>query len=191
MTTLHALTKRFFKSNGLLQSLLLVFAVVSITSCAADENDDPFYFDVEAQKAKDEETIRKYFRDNNIDTTAVVRSPESGLYYLDVVVGEGEQVELNDTVTVQYIGKLVNNFIFDSTYDRGRPATFVVRKSAVVNGVAQQGVIDGWVEGLQKMRVGGEAKLFIPSHLAYGPYGSGSVPGNAVLIFNVEILSKK
>lgn len=191
MTNLQALTKSFFKSNVLLQRLFLVLTVVSLASCAKDQ-DDPFYFDVEAQKVKDEETIRKYFRENDVDTTAVQRT-ESGLYYLEVVEGEGEQIAEGDTIEAHYIGRFTNNLIFDSSYNRGRSASFIVRESKVENGVAQQGVIDGWVEGLQKTNVGGEIILYIPSHLAYGPFGNmnGNIPSNAVLVFNVEVLSKK
>lgn len=180
MSTLHTLTRRIFKSNNLLQSLLLIFAVASLASCAADKN-DPFYFDVEAQKVRDEAAIRQYFRDNNIDTLAVERS-ESGLYYLNVIEGEGAKIEAGDSVSVHYVGKYLSNIIFDSSYSRAKLLNFVVEKNAV---------IDGMVEGIQKMNVGGEAILFIPSHLAYGPFGGGSVPGNTVLIFNLEAISKK
>ena len=180
---LQALTTRFFKGIGLFQCLLLVITVVSFTSCAEDEREQ-FYFDAVAQKEKDEKAIRQYFRDNNVDTTAVERS-ETGLYYLEVTEGTGEQVQLKDTVTVHYIGRFTNNLKFDSSYDRGRPATFIVRPTTLT----EEGVIDGWVEGLQKMRIGGEGFLYIPSHLAYGPY-SRNVPPNSVLVFNVEVKSK-
>lgn len=176
--TLQALKNRFLKGNGLFQSLLLVVTMLAFTSC--EEETEQFYFDKEAQKAKDEATIRKYFRDNNVDTTAVERS-ESGLYYLEVTEGTGEQIKLGDMVSVHYIGTYTNNLKFDSSYDRGRLFTFLVQNGEV---------IDGWLEGIQKMRVGGETFLYIPSHLAYGPF-SQNVPPNAVLIFNIEVKSKQ
>lgn len=178
--TFQTLKNQLFKSSTLFQLLFLFVAVTTFTSCAEDEAEQ-FYFDVEAQKEKDEQTIRQYFRDNDVDTTVVERT-ESGLYYLEVTEGEGEQLELGDTVTVHYIGRYTNNLKFDSSYDRGKAYTFLLEDGQV---------IDGWVEGLQKMRVGGEGYLYIPSYLAYGLYGGGSVPPNSVLIFNIEVLSKK
>ncbi|MER2999124.1 FKBP-type peptidyl-prolyl cis-trans isomerase [Pontibacter populi] len=185
--TLLTLKNKLRKGNGLLQTLLLVVTILSFTACAEDDT-ERFFFDEEAQKVKDEEAIRKYFRDNNVDTTAVVRT-QSGLYYLEVTEGEGEEIQLNDTVEAHYIGRFINNLIFDSSYNRGKAYTFVVRESTLT----EQGVIKGWAEGLPLMRVGGEGFLYVPSHLAYGPYPdpSSSIPPNAVLVFNIEVLSKK
>ncbi len=179
---IQALKSRLFKNSNLLQVLVLAISALTFTACEKDET-ERFYFDAEAQKVKDEGIIRQYFRDNNVDTTAVVKS-ESGLYYLEVTEGEGEQIMAGDSVEAHYIGRFVNNLIFDSSYNRGRTSTFVV---------AEGNVIDGWVEGLQMMRVGGEGYLYVPSHLAYGVFGSqnGSIPSNSVLVFNIEILNKK
>ena len=81
-------------------------------------------------------------------------------------------------VEVHYTGKLIDGTVFDSSVERGAPATF---------GVTQ--VIPGWVEALQLMKVGAKWRLFIPSQLAYGPQGAGNVIGpNATLIFDVELL---
>ncbi|MEJ8757871.1 FKBP-type peptidyl-prolyl cis-trans isomerase [Pontibacter sp. H259] len=177
--TYQALKNRLLKNSTLLQLLLLVVTALTFTACAKDE-DNQFFFDAEAQKVKDEEAIRKYFRDNDVDTLAVERT-ESGLYYLEVTEGTGEQVKFGDRISVHYIGRYTNNLKFDSSYDRGNSYVFDVK---------EEQVIDGWLEGVQKMRVGGEAFLYIPSHLAYGPFGSGSVPPNSVLVFNIEVLRK-
>lgn len=84
----------------------------------------------------------------------------------------------DDQVEVHYTGKLIDGTVFDSSVDRGVPATF---------GVTQ--VIPGWVEALQLMKAGSKWRLFIPSALAYGPNGAGGVIGpNATLIFEVELL---
>ena len=83
-----------------------------------------------------------------------------------------------DSVTVHYTGKLIDGTVFDSSVERGEPATF---------GVTQ--VIPGWVEALQMMKEGAKWRLFIPSNLAYGPNGAGNVIGpNATLIFDVELI---
>ncbi len=86
--------------------------------------------------------------------------------------------EAKDTVSVHYTGKLIDGTVFDSSEERGVPATF---------GVTQ--VIPGWVEALQMMKEGAQWRLYIPSALAYGPQGAGGVIGpNATLIFDVTLL---
>ncbi|WP_242920971.1 FKBP-type peptidyl-prolyl cis-trans isomerase [Pontibacter liquoris] len=167
------------KASSLLKALLFLVLSVSFASCG--DTVDPYTFDVEGQKKLDEQTIRQYFRLNKVDTTAVVRT-SSGLYYLNDVPGTGVQIKAGDEVEVHYIGKFVNNATFDSSYDRGDSFSFVV-------GAGQ--VIKGWDEGLQLMKVGEEAHLFIPSHLGYGPRGRGSVPPSAVLIFEIKAISVK
>ncbi len=92
--------------------------------------------------------------------------------------GNGPRPEATDQVEVHYTGKLIDGTVFDSSVDRGVPATF---------GVTQ--VIPGWVEALQLMKAGSKWRLFIPSQLAYGPQGAGGVIGpNQTLIFDVELL---
>ncbi len=93
--------------------------------------------------------------------------------------GEGPKPEASDQVEVHYTGKLIDGTVFDSSVDRGMPATF---------GVTQ--VIPGWVEALQLMNAGSKWRLYIPSNLAYGPNGAPGSPigPNATLIFDVELL---
>jgi FKBP-type peptidyl-prolyl cis-trans isomerase FklB len=103
----------------------------------------------------------------------------SGLQYTIMKKGEGELPKASDKVNVHYHGTLLNGNIFDSSVDRGTPASF---------GVTQ--VIAGWVEALQLMPVGSKWKLFIPSNLAYGERGAGeNIPPFSTLIFEVELLS--
>lgn len=107
-----------------------------------------------------------------------VKVTASGLQYEVLAEGEGESPKAGDTVTVHYTGKLIDGTVFDSSVERGEPATF---------GVTQ--VIPGWVEALQMMKPGAKWRLYIPSDLAYGPNGAGGVIGpNATLIFDVELL---
>jgi FKBP-type peptidyl-prolyl cis-trans isomerase len=102
----------------------------------------------------------------------------SGLQYRVLREGTGPSPKATDRVTVNYSGKLIDGTEFDSSYKRGEPATFAVN-----------GVIKGWSEALQLMKVGGKYELFIPSDLAYGERGAGqSIGPNATLIFEVELL---
>lgn len=100
-----------------------------------------------------------------------------GLYYRDISVGTGRVVVTGDSVSVRYDGYLSNGTRFDSNQAAG--ITFKLGAGAV---------IAGWDEGLPGMHVGGKRQLVIPSSLAYGAYGNGPIPGNAAIVFNVEIL---
>ena len=105
----------------------------------------------------------------------------SGLQYKVIKEGTGETPKLTDTVTTNYRGTLIDGTEFDSSYRREQPATFPVK-----------GVIPGWTEALQLMKVGSKWQLFTPSNLAYGERGAGRDIGpNTTLIFEVELLSIK
>lgn len=110
---------------------------------------------------------------------AEVKTTPTGLQYEVLTEGDGPQPEATDQVEVHYTGKLIDGTVFDSSVDRGIPATF---------GVTQ--VIPGWVEALQLMKAGAKWRLFIPSNLAYGPNGAPGSPigPNSTLIFDVELL---
>ena len=101
----------------------------------------------------------------------------SGLQYQALTEGKGAKPKPTDVVRVHYKGTLLDGKQFDSSYDRGQPATFPLN-----------GVIKGWTEGLQLMPVGSKYKLFVPSELAYGENGPGQIGPNATLIFDVELL---
>lgn len=103
----------------------------------------------------------------------------SGLQYREVKAGTGKSPKASDKVTTHYRGTLIDGTVFDSSYDRGEPATFPVN-----------GVIAGWTEALQLMKEGAVWELFIPANLAYGTRGAGAKIGpNATLIFTVELLN--
>src|SRR5438445_790013 len=121
----------------------------------------------------------KFLAENK--TKPGVKTTASGLQYLVEKEGSGTPPKETDTVTVNYRGTLIDGTEFDSSYNRGEPATFPVNR-----------VIKGWTEALQLMKPGGKYKLFIPANLAYGPGGAGGDIGpNATLIFEVELLSAK
>lgn len=102
---------------------------------------------------------------------------ESGLVYREMTAGTGPAPGPTDAVRVHYRGTLINGTEFDNSYTRNEPAEF-----------ALNGVIGCWTEGLQRMKVGGKARLVCPSDLAYGDQGQSPIPGGAALIFEVELL---
>lgn len=132
----------------------------------------------EAAKMADvnEAAGKKFLEENG--KRVEVKTTASGLQYEVITDGDGEMPTAHDQVEVHYTGKLIDGTVFDSSVERGVPATF---------GVTQ--VIPGWVEALQLMKAGSKWRLFIPSQLAYGPQGAGGVIGpNSTLIFDVELL---
>ena len=103
---------------------------------------------------------------------------DSGLQYMVLDEGTGASPTASDTVRCHYEGRLIDGTVFDSSYRRGVPAEFPLN-----------GVISGWTEGLQLMKVGAKFRFFIPYDLAYGSRGAGaSIPPYAALIFDVELI---
>ena len=108
-----------------------------------------------------------------------VQTTVSGLQYEIIRQGEGEKPAAADSVTVHYRGQLSDGKVFDSSYDRGEPVTFLLGR-----------VIEGWQEGLQLMPVGSHYRIYIPHELAYGERGAGQeIPPFSPLIFEVELIS--
>jgi FKBP-type peptidyl-prolyl cis-trans isomerase FklB len=101
----------------------------------------------------------------------------SGLQYEVLSTGEGAVPTREDTIRAHYHGTLIDGSVFDSSYDRGQPAEFPVG-----------GVIAGWTEALQLMNAGSKWRLYVPSELAYGAQGVGSIPPHSTLVFDVELL---
>jgi FKBP-type peptidyl-prolyl cis-trans isomerase len=127
----------------------------------------------EKNKAEGEAFLAKNKARAGVKTTA------SGLQYEVLKEGTGPTPKPTDTVTVNYLGTLVDGTKFDSSYDRKEPATFVLNQ-----------VIPGWTEGVQLMKVGSKYKFYIPAALGYGERGAGGVIGpNAPLVFEIELVS--
>jgi FKBP-type peptidyl-prolyl cis-trans isomerase FklB len=106
-----------------------------------------------------------------------VITTESGLQYKIIKEGTGKQPKLTDQVLTHYHGTLLDGTVFDSSVDRGQPATFGVNQ-----------VIKGWQEGIPLMKEGAKYRFYIPQNLAYGTRGSGKIPGGSLLIFDVELI---
>src|SRR5215471_1593825 len=120
----------------------------------------------------------KFLAENK--TKEGVKTTASGLQYKVLKEGSGATPKASDTVTVNYRGTLTDGTEFDSSYKRNEPATFPLA-----------GVIKGWTEALQLMKVGSKYQLFIPPGLAYGPQGQRGIPANSLLIFEVELMDTK
>ncbi|MFQ5444929.1 MAG: FKBP-type peptidyl-prolyl cis-trans isomerase, partial [Nitrospinales bacterium] len=126
-------------------------------------------------ESKGQEFLAKNAKRKGVKTTS------SGLQYEIVKAGTGRSPKPTDQVETHYRGTLINGEEFDSSYKRGQPATFPLN-----------GVIPGWTEALQLMKVGGKWKIVVPSNLAYGPRGTrGMIGPNATLIFEIELLAIK
>jgi FKBP-type peptidyl-prolyl cis-trans isomerase FkpA len=129
------------------------------------------------ENAAGEELTRSMaFVDEQAGLTGATRT-ESGIVIQELEAGNGQSPTVTDTVRVHYHGTLQDGSVFDSSVDRGEPASFPLN-----------GVIPCWTEGVQTMQVGGKSRLVCPPDLAYGPAGRPGIPGNAALVFEVELL---
>jgi peptidyl-prolyl cis-trans isomerase A (cyclophilin A) len=109
-----------------------------------------------------------------------LQTTESGLMYVVLKAGDGPSPKPTDVITAHYTGWLLDGTKFDSSHDRNRPLTYRLDK-----------LIKGWIEGVGMMKAGGKRRLIIPPQLGYGERGSGPVPPNATLVFDMELLEVK
>lgn len=139
---------------------------------------DNYFNNVQQMEAAANLEASKLFLSQNAAKEGVTETP-SGLQYKVITMGSGEKPLATDVVTVHYTGKLTDGTVFDSSVERGEPASF---------GLDQ--VIEGWTEALQLMPVGSKFEIWLPAELGYGPQGiQGVIPPYSVLNFEVELLS--
>jgi FKBP-type peptidyl-prolyl cis-trans isomerase len=146
---------------------IITFFIASILifSCSTKGN----------QSEIDDQIIRDYLASKQLHPI----KDTSGLYYITTVEGTGTAPTINSTIEVKYIGSLINGSIFDQTLT---DKTF---------SYALSGLIKGWQIGIPLMKTGGKATFYIPSALGYGATGWGIIPPNAVLVFEIELISVK
>jgi FKBP-type peptidyl-prolyl cis-trans isomerase FklB len=134
---------------------------------------------IQNEKSKlNREAGEKFLAENK--KKAGVITTESGLQYEILVPGNGVSPTAVDSVTCHYRGTFIDGKGFDNSYDRGQPISFSLT-----------GVIKGWTEGLQLMKIGAKYKFYVPYQLGYGEYDYMSIPGGSVLIFEVELINVK
>ncbi len=148
-------------------TLFLAFCGLFLFSCKDDS------LSPEEQLQEDIRIIKQYLADHNLtaDSTA------SGLRYIITQEGTGGHPGVQSTVTVKYKGYLTDGSVFDETTG-GKSATFALTQ-----------VIAGWQEGIPLLKKGGKGTFLLPSYLGYGPSGSGPIPPNTVLIFEVDLIN--
>ena len=129
-----------------------------------------------ASAAEGELALANAFMEEQASVDGAERT-ESGIVIQEITPGSGPTPTAENTVQVHYHGTLRDGTVFDSSVDRGEPATFPLT-----------GVIPCWTEGLQHIGVGGKSRLVCPPDLAYGPQGPPGIPGNSALVFEVELL---
>jgi len=151
-----------FKNYKMKSSLYLLLSIFAFLSCS--DNDSTF-------EPQNETDILKYIKDNNLDAT----KSSSGLYYVIDNEGNGARPTSSSNVTVAYKGYFLNGKVFDQSNSGG--ISFGLNR-----------VITGWTEGITYFKEGGNGVLLVPSNLGYGPNGSLSIPGGAVLVFDVKLI---
>ena len=164
------------KILSLAMAALLLAGMASCNNSSSNETTTEEATPDYGQQIKDNKTIGREFMEQNAKNDSVVQT-QSGLQYMVLKEGTGAKPGPTDEVTVHYTGKLLDGTVFDSSVERGEPATFPLDK-----------VIAGWTEGLQLMSEGSKYRLFIPSELAYGSKGTQNILPNSTLIFDVELI---
>jgi len=144
-------------------AVLAGFLIISVISCTKDINN----------AEEEQEQIANFLKKEDID----IEPTASGLYYIELIEGTGQQAMTGDTVEIYYVGSFLDGRVFDSN----------LNSSALRFAIGSGAVILGMDEGVSYMREGGEALLVVPSSLGYGPYGSYPIPGYTPLAFEIYL----
>jgi FKBP-type peptidyl-prolyl cis-trans isomerase FkpA len=158
--------------KNVLGSLLLICTVLFATTGHAQD-----------QKTIDDKILTEYFTKNHIKA----QKTPSGLYYTIKKKGSGENAKPGQQVNMNYIGKFLDGKKFDANVDESYQP--VNGRTIFSFKLGAHQVISGWDEGVQLLNKGCRATLYLPSALAYGPGGTGPIPANSVLVFDVELVS--
>lgn len=165
------------KNKKIIFGTLIVGLISNKLSSNEISSSRNFFKNLFASKSVKNLNKANQFLEENKNNDNVIVTP-SGLQYQILKYGEkGKNPTENDKVKVHYIGTFIDDIKFDSSYERGEPATFPVN-----------GVIPGLIEGLKLMSIGSRYKFYIPPNLAYGEEGKFTIPPNSLLIFEVELL---
>ncbi|MFY0653627.1 MAG: FKBP-type peptidyl-prolyl cis-trans isomerase [Cyclobacteriaceae bacterium] len=162
-----------------MKSILNIFLGLSLSamailqSCGSDDSEE----DISGQLAIDNIEINTYIAVNALQN---VQTSETSLRYIITEVGTGEDILVQDIVSVHYEGRYLDGRAFDSSYDRGEPLTYNFGIGAVV---------PGFDEGVLRIGDGGKGTIIVPSYLAYGASGYGDIAPNEILVFDMEVLS--
>lgn len=143
-----------------MKRVLVLSAVTALLACGSNVTGAPEEVDFAPELGVDLDQMQK---------TA------GGVYYQDLTVGTGDEVEIGESIVVTYTGWLVDGTIFDSNVK----LCFLLQHGSL---------IEGWIEGIPGMREGGKRKLVIPPQFGYGDRGAGDIPGNATLVFDIELI---
>jgi FKBP-type peptidyl-prolyl cis-trans isomerase FkpA len=168
----------FVKQGDYVKAIMKVREVRSRQEVEAEQKKQMAEQEVVMKELEGQEkpALDKYINDNKIK----VQPTASGLYYIETKKGSGTSPKETDIVKVHYTGKLLDGTVFDSSVEKGQPIEFPLN-----------GVIPGWIEGLQLMKKGGKCTLVIPSAIAYGPRGTGPIPPYSPLVFDIELIDIK
>ncbi|MBD3226325.1 MAG: FKBP-type peptidyl-prolyl cis-trans isomerase [Caldithrix sp.] len=159
----------------LISYFMIPFIMMLMLSCGSDKQKDS------AEQQSGNEAARKKANTKDFSIPEDAVTTESGLKYVELKEGSGDQPQTGQKVVVHYTGWTMDGKKFDSSVDKGQPFSFTIGKGEV---------IAGWDEGISTMKEGGKRRLFIPSELAYGERGiPGVIPPNAMLVFDAELLS--
>ena len=165
-------------TNGIPADAILIFDVEVTDVKTAEQLKKDAEEKVAVEKLNEDKQLKDYFAKNNIKATGT----ESGMYYVITKQGTGDNAKAGQKVSMSYLGKLLNGKVFDKNVD----SNFVCTRPFTFN-LGQHQVIQGWDEGVQLLNKGTRATFYLPSYLAYGPRGTGGIPPNSILIFDVEL----